>query len=57
MDNLLGDYDYFVMVESDANARYLLKKHYGVDGEPGVYRIEHVGDTGIALHLEEPAAR
>ena len=57
MDNLLGDYDYFVMVESDANARYLLKKHYGVDGEPGVYRIEHVDDTGIALHLEEPAAR
>ena len=57
MDNLLGDYDYFVMVESDANARYLLKKHYGIDGEPGVYRIEHVGDTGIALHLEEPAAR
>ncbi len=43
MDNLLSGYDYLVVVESDVEARYLLRKHYGVAGEVGVYRIERDG--------------
>lgn len=39
MDNLLSDYDYLVIAEGDADERYLLRKHYGVTGEEGIYRI------------------
>lgn len=43
MDNLLSGYDNLVVVESDVEARYLLRKHYGVAGEVGVYRVERDG--------------
>lgn len=51
MDNLLSGYDYFVMVESDVNARHLLHKHYGVTGEEGLYRIDKTNGK-ISLVLE-----
>lgn len=51
MDNLLNGYDYFVMVESDVEARRLLHKHYGVTGEEGVYRIDDTNGK-ISLVLE-----
>lgn len=51
MDNLLSHYDYLVVVESDYNERYLLKKNYGVDGKPGIYKV--VNSNGkIKLQLE-----
>lgn len=40
MDNLLSGYDYLVLAESDVEARYLLRKHYGVTGGAGVYKVE-----------------
>lgn len=43
MDNLLSGYDYLVIAESDADERYLLRKHYGVTGEEGIYRIISAG--------------
>lgn len=49
--NLLNSYDYLVMVESDGEAKHLLKKYFGVSGQEGVYRIIH-SDRGLAL---EPA--
>lgn len=48
MDNLLADYDYLVVVESDFNQRYLLKKHYGVTGQEGIYKVDTTGkDLGL----------
>jgi len=49
--NLLNSYDYLAMVESDGEAKHLLKKYFGVSGQEGVYRIIH-SDRGLAL---EPA--
>ena len=37
--NLLNQYDRLVIVHSDGHERHLLKKHFNVDGEPGVYEI------------------
>lgn len=51
MDNLLSNYDYLVVVESDPNARYLLRKHYDVTGQEGIYRVHsangHVSLTAV----------
>ncbi|WP_313164258.1 hypothetical protein [Sedimentibacter sp.] len=52
MDNLLSSYDYLVVAEGDANERYLLRKHYGVSGKEGIYRIEST-DGQIELIFEE----
>ncbi|MFS0917768.1 hypothetical protein [Brevibacillus sp. 179-C 1.1 NHS] len=50
MDNLLSGYDYLVVVESDSDGKRLLKKHYGVDMQEGIYKITRSGKT-IALTL------
>ncbi|WP_146113430.1 hypothetical protein [Paenibacillus sp. PCH8] len=50
MDNLLSSYDYLVVVETDLNAKYLLKKHYGIDMQEGIYKITRSGDQ-IVLTL------
>lgn len=50
MDNLLSGYDYLVVVESDADGDRLLKKHYGVDMQPGIYQINRTGKE-ISLTL------
>lgn len=52
MDNLLSGYDYLVLVESDAEARYLLKKHFKVTGDVGVYSIERSGGNVELIHLQ-----
>lgn len=44
MDNLLSGYDYLVVVESDSDGKRLLKKHYGVDMQPGIYQITRSGE-------------
>ena len=44
MNNLLSEYDYLVIVESDASAKRLLKKHYDVDVVEGIYEINISGD-------------
>ena len=51
MDNLLSQYDYLIIAESDESDQDLLSSHYGVSGEEGVYRIEKNGDT-IVLEPE-----
>lgn len=48
MDHLLGQYNYLVVVESDAEGRRLLRKRYGVDMREGIYRILRDGER-IAL--------
>lgn len=45
MDNLLSQYDYLVVAESDESDRALLSTRYDVSGEEGIYRIERDGDT------------
>ncbi|WP_145324941.1 hypothetical protein [Paenibacillus xylanexedens] len=50
MDNLLSGYDYLVVVETDLNAKWLLKKHYGIDMQEGIYKITRSGDK-IVLTL------
>ena len=52
MDNLLSGYNYLMVVESDAEVKYLLKKHYGVAGEVGAYRIEKYGENIRLVHLQ-----
>jgi len=51
MDNLLSSYDYLVVVETDSDAKRLLKKHYGVDMQEGIYKITRTGDQ-ISLALQ-----
>lgn len=51
MDNLLSNYDYLVVIETDLNAKMLLKKHYGIDMQKGVYKITRSGDK-IMLTLQ-----
>jgi hypothetical protein len=48
MNNLLSGYDYLVVVEKDADAARLVKKHYNVDLEERIYKIVRNGDR-IAL--------
>lgn len=43
--HLLSSYDYLVMVESDEEAKYLLKKYFHVSGQEGIYKIVRSGDT------------
>jgi len=50
MDNLLSGYDYLVVVESDSDGNRLLKKHYGVDMQEGIYHITRSGEQ-IVLTL------
>jgi len=50
--NLLSSYDYLVLVESDGEAKHLLKKHFGVSGQEGIYRIIH-SDKELTLELVE----
>lgn len=50
MDNLLSNYDYLVVTESDADEKRLLEKHYLVQGQEGIYKITKDGDQ-IALSL------
>ena len=50
MDNLLSNYDYLVVIETDPNAQWLLKKHYGIDVQEGIYKINRSGDQ-IVLTL------
>ena len=52
MDILLRGYDYLVVVQPDAEEQALLREHYGVDGNAGIYRIEAIGSSGVALHFE-----
>lgn len=47
MDNLLSGYNYLVVVETDRNAKWLLKKHYGIDMQEGIYKITRSGDQII----------
>jgi len=47
MDNLLSGYDYLVVVERDADGNRLLKKHYGVDMQEGIYHITRSGEQII----------
>ncbi|MDR6719206.1 hypothetical protein [Paenibacillus sp. 2003] len=47
MDNLLSGYDYLVVVETDLNAKWLLKKHYGIDMQEGIYKITRSGDEVV----------
>lgn len=51
MDNLLSGYDFLVVVEQDQDETRLLKKHYGVTGEVGIYRILVEGKT-VRLELQ-----
>ncbi|MGO4529137.1 hypothetical protein AB4Z30_08640 [Paenibacillus sp. 2TAF8] len=50
MDNLLSNYDYLVVIEPDLDAKWLLKKHYGIDMQKGIYKITRSGDR-IVLTL------
>lgn len=43
--HLLSSYDYLVIVESDAPAKYLMKKYFHVSGQNGIYKIINTGDT------------
>ncbi len=50
MDNLLSSYDYLVVVETDSDAKRLLKKHYDVDMQEGIYKITRSGERiGLTL--------
>jgi len=51
MDNLLSGYDKLIVIESNSAEMGLLKKHYGVTGKVGVYRIEKNG-TRVNLIAE-----
>lgn len=48
--HLLSNYNYLVVVESDGDAKYLLKKYFGVSGKEGVYRIVH-SRNGLEVKL------
>lgn len=49
MDHLISSYDYLVVIEPDAREQALLRKHYGVSGDEGFYRVVKSSDGGIAL--------
>lgn len=40
--NLLGNYDYLVIVESDGPERRLMQKYFQIEGKEGIYRIEEL---------------
>lgn len=37
--NLLKDYDYLIIVESDSNEKHLLQKYFNVDGQEKIYKV------------------
>ena len=43
--NLLNNYDYLIIVESDKNEKHLLKKYFNVDGKETVYKVEDLFST------------
>lgn len=43
--NLLNNYDYLIIVESDKNEKHLLKKYFNVDGKEAVYKVEDLFST------------
>lgn len=45
MMNLLSNYDYLVIVESDAPEKHLMKKYFHIPGQAGIYKIITAGDT------------
>ncbi|WP_077612929.1 hypothetical protein [Clostridium sp. Marseille-P2415] len=51
--HLLISYDYLVIVESDAEAKYLMKKYFGVSGQEGIYKIIHSGGE-LAVEPDAP---
>ncbi len=48
MENLLSGYDRLVVAESDREAAYLLKKHFDVSGEEGIYQVVR-SEGGVSL--------
>ncbi|MDR2024548.1 MAG: hypothetical protein LBQ71_15170 [Hungatella sp.] len=50
--HLLSSYDYLVIVESDGEAKHLLKKYFGVSGQEGIYRIIHSNER-LEIELAE----
>ena len=43
--NLLNNYDYLIIVESDKNEKHLLKKYFNVDGKEAIYKVEDLFTT------------
>lgn len=43
--NLLNNYDYLIIVESDKNEKHLLKKYFNVDGKEAIYKVEDLFST------------
>ena len=43
--NLLNNYDYLIIVESDKNEKHLLKKYFNVDGKEAIYKVENLFST------------
>lgn len=52
MNNLLSGYDYLVIVETDSVAKHLLKKHYDIDMQVGIYEITRSGDQIVLTLLK-----
>lgn len=52
LENLLSGYECLVVIEPDAEEQRMLKKHFGVDGTAGFYRIDTAG-SGVALEAAE----
>lgn len=55
LENLLGNYDYLVVVEDNRQEEALLKKYFNVDGTCGFYRVIKNGNK-INLVKEETRA-
>jgi hypothetical protein len=54
MENLLINYDYLIVVESDVIERYLLHKNYGVTGQEGIYKVVSMnGHTRLVFEENE----
>jgi len=53
MNHLLSGYNYLVVVESDPDEIRLLKKHYDVSGQNGIYKIASL-DGQVSLSLVQP---
>jgi hypothetical protein len=49
----LSGYNYLVVVESDPDEIRLLKKHYDVSGQNGIYKIASL-DGQVSLSLVQP---
>lgn len=49
LDNLLSGYEVLGIIEPDNVEKAMLKKHYGIDGESGFYRIDKKDDGKVTL--------